>query len=259
MGISLNMSAAAIFAGAFLLLVAITFAFPVLPPAQLLYEFLKIPQPTLSIWGIPVATLLNGITNGFLWGIAAAAVYSLSRHLARRKPLSPMPVARELPVTPPKPMPIDWRADRYPPAITVRKKRDRIEQDIETIEGIGSLRGRMLRNAGIRTVNDLLRAGATRRRRQRLANEFGVSYATMHKWVYRGDLLRVRGIGRQYSELLETAGVATVMDLSTRSPRYLWQTLKVVNREKKLVRRIPPRKTIEIWVHRAKTLEPIVE
>jgi predicted flap endonuclease-1-like 5' DNA nuclease len=253
------MSAVAIFAAAFLLLVAITFVVPVLPPAQLLYEFLKIPQPTLFIWGISVATLFNGVTNGFFWGIVAAAVYGLSRHFTRRKPLPPMPVARDLPTTPPKPMPLDYRADRYPPAITVRKKRGLTERDIETIEGIGPLRGRMLRNARIRTVDDLLRAGATRRGRQRLANEFGVSYATMHRWVYRGDLLRVRGIGRQYSELLETAGVTTVTDLSTRNPRYLWQTLKVVNRERKLVRRIPPHKTIEIWVNKAKNLEPIVE
>jgi len=253
------MSIAAIFAGAFLLLMAITFIVPVLPPAQLLHEFLNIPQPTLTIWGIPTATLFYGITNGFFYGVVAAAAYGLSRDRTRHKPLPPMPDARHLLEPPPKPMPIDWRADRYPPAITVRTERGRIEQDIETIEGIGSSRGRMLRNAGIRTVDDLLRAGATRRGRQRIANEIGVSYATMHKWVYRGDLLRVRGIGRQYSELLETAGVATLTDLSTRNPRFLWQTLKLVNRERKLVRRIPPLKTIENWVHKAKFLEPIVE
>jgi predicted flap endonuclease-1-like 5' DNA nuclease len=256
------MSAAAMFAGVFLVLAAITFIFPILPPAQLVYKSLNIPQPTLSILGISVATLLYCATNGFFWGIFAAAVYGLSLHLYRRKPLPTMPAAQEFPKTPPEPMPLDWRADKYPPAIIVRNRarnRSRIEQDIETIEGIGSLRGRMLRNAGIRTVDDLLRAGATRLKRQRLANEFGLSYATVSRWIYRADLLRIRGIGRQYSELLETAGVSTITDLSFKNSRYLWQKLKIINRERKLVKRIPPLKTVETWVYKAKKLEPMVE
>jgi len=252
------MSAAMIFAGAFILLIAITFILPVLPPAQLLHAFLNIPQPTTTILGVSLATLLNGVTNGLFWGIIAAATYSLSRHI-RRKPLAPMPVARDLAEPPPKPMPLDYRADRYPPTFTIRRKRGRTDQDVETIEGIGSLRGRMLRMAGIRSIDDLLRAGATRWGRQRLAREIGVSYSTLHRWVCRGDLLRVRGIGKQYSELLEAAGVATVTDLSTRIPRFLWQTLWDVNRERRLVRRIPPSKTIQTWVFRAKNLEPIVK
>lgn len=253
------MSATAIFAGAFLLLVVITFVIPGIPPGELLYEFLGIPQPTLFIWGISAATILNGITNGFFWGILAAAIYGLSRHVAKRKALPPMPVARDLPTPPPKPMPVDRRVDKIPPFITVRKDRFRDEQEIETIEGIGPVRGQLLRYSGIITVNDLLRVGATRRGRQRLANKVGVTYATILKWVYRGDLLRVKGIGKQYSALLESAGVSSVTDLSTRNPRYLWQTLRAVNKKKKLVRRIPPCKTIEIWVLKAKILRPVIE
>ena len=257
------MSTAAIFTCVFLLLAAVTFIAPVLPPAQLLHEFLNIPQSTMSIWGMSAATLLISITNGFFWGIVATAVYNLSRYITRRKPLPPMPLAREVPAPTPKPTPIplNYRADRYPPAVTVkvRKERGQTEQDIETIEGIGSARGRMMRNVGIRTVDDLLRVGATRMKRQRLANEFGVSYQTVNKWVCRGDLLRVRGIGRQYSELLEDAGVSSVTDLSMRNPRYLWQNFKAVNRNRRVVRRIPPFKTIENWVYRAKFLEPKIK
>ena len=253
------MSAAAVFAGFFLALAAITFVIPFLPPAQILYETLNIQQPTQTIMGISAATLLQCATNGFIWATFAAAVYSLSRQHYRSKPLRPMPAPQQLPETPPKPKPLDWRADRYPPTLIIRKERGRIEEEIETIEGIGALRGRMLRTAGIRTVEDLLRAGATRLKRQRLANEFGVSYTTISKWVHRADLLRIKGIGRQYSELLETAGVKTVTNLSRREPYDLWQKLKTVNREKRLVRRIPPVKKIKTWVYKAKILEPIVE
>lgn len=253
------MSAVAVFAGFFVALTAITFVIPFLPPAQLLYETLNIPQPTLYVMGISVSTFLQCATNGFIWGIFAAAVYSLSRRHYRSKPLRPLPAHQPLPETPPEPKPLDWRADKYPPALIITKESGRTEQEIETIEGIGALRGRMLRNAGIRTVDDLLRAGATRSKRQRLATEFGVSHTTINKWVYRADLLRIRGIGSQYSELLETAGVKTVTNLSKRDPLDLWQKLKAVNREKRLVRRIPPVKKIETWVYKAKNLKPIVE
>ena len=253
------MSTAAVYTGFFLALVAITFVVPFLPPAQLLYVTLNIPQPTESFLGISVATLLNCFTNGVIWGLFAAAVYSLSRNHYRRKSLRPLPPLETIHVTNPGPKPLDWRADRYPPAFTIRKESVRREHEIETIEGIGALRGQMMRNRGIITVDDLLKAGATRLKRQRLANEFGVSYATMSKWVHRGDLLRIKGIGSQYSELLETAGVNTVTSLSKRHPHSLWLQLKAINREKKLVRRTPPLKKIENWVYKAKNLNPIIE
>ena len=102
-------------------------------------------------------------------------------------------------------------------------------------------------------------AGATKHERQHLADKIGVTYATLLKWVNRGDLLRVNGIGKKYSALLESAGVDTVIDLSTRNPSFLCQTFRTLNREKNLVRRTPPSKTIEIWVKNAKNLEPIVK
>jgi predicted flap endonuclease-1-like 5' DNA nuclease len=253
------MSTAAVFAGFFLALAVITFVIPFLPPAQLLYETLNIPQPTQYVMGISVSTLLQCATNGFIWASFAAVVYSLSSQHNRRKPLRPLPAPQQLPETPPEPKPLDWRADKYPSKFIIRRERGRTEQEIETIEGIGTIRGRMLRNAGIRTVDDLLRAGATRLKRQRLANEFGVSYTTISKWVHRADLLRIKGIGRQYSELLEAAGVNTVTNLSIRDSRALWQKLKAVNRRRRLVRRIPPLKTVETWVYKARNLKPIAE
>jgi hypothetical protein len=75
----------------------------------------------------------------------------------------------------------------------------------------------------------------------------------------RGDLQRVRGIGKKYATLLESAGVHTVADLSKRNPRHLSQTLRDVNTGRNMVRRTPPTKAIEIWVNNAKTLELLVE
>jgi predicted flap endonuclease-1-like 5' DNA nuclease len=253
------MSVAAMFMFAFLLIVGLTGIFPSLPPGQFLCEILSIPQLILSIGGLYITTLSYAVTNSLFWGVVATGIYALFCHVTKREPLQQMPAAPELSTPPPKAMPVDERVVKMPPSITVREKDVRAEGDVEMIEGIGKVRGRLLRNAGIKTVSDLLRVGATKRGRQRIAREVGVSYSVVLKWVYRGDLLRIRGVGSQYSGLLESAGITTVTDLSMRNPLALSQRLKVVNKKRNLVRRTPPAKTIEIWVNNAKNLETIVE
>ena len=243
------------FTGAFLILVVVTLIIPDLPPGQLLFEVLDFPQIANFFFGISVSTLLNGVVNGLLWGLVGAALYWIFRRGTERKPLPPMPVADELSSTPPRPISVDERVEKIPPVMTVRKNYFRMEQDVKIIEGIGSLRGTLLNTMGVRTVDDLLRVGATREGRQRIARRLNVGYRTVVSWVCRGDLLRVRGVGKQYSELLESAGVSSVADLAARNARVLWHTLRGVNEAKRLVRRVPPNKTIEMWVHNAKKIE----
>jgi predicted flap endonuclease-1-like 5' DNA nuclease len=252
------MNAVAVFAGAFLVLTLVTIVIPVLPPGQIVSEVLGFPQVSGSFLGISISTILNGFVNGFLWGFTVAAVYALARRGTKRKPLLPLPEPEKLHSTPPRAILVDEREETIPPAMTVRLGRFRNDRDIKTIEGIGPLRGRLLNGMGVRTVDDLLRVGSTRMGRQRIARRLGVNYRMVLSWLKRGDLLRVKGIGTQYSELLESAGVSSVTDLSNRDDLVLWRTLKGVNREKRLVRRVPPRKTIEMWVYNAKKLDPII-
>jgi predicted flap endonuclease-1-like 5' DNA nuclease len=252
------MNTVAVFAGAFLILAIITLIIPGLPPGELIFKVFEFPQSTGSVMGISISTLWNSLVNGFLWGLFAASIYGLSQR--GRKPLIPLPEPEKLPLPPLRAMPVDERVDKIPPAMTVREGRFRYvrDRDVKTIEGVGSLRGRLLNGMGIRTVDDLLMVGATSAGRQRIANRLGVSYRNVRSWVHRGDLLRVRGVGRQYSELLESAGVSSVTDLSNKNAFVLWQTLRDANRKKRLVRRVPPLGTIEMWVYSAKRLDPIV-
>jgi predicted flap endonuclease-1-like 5' DNA nuclease len=254
------MNAVAVFAGVFLLLAVVTFVIPGLPPSQLVLDVFGFPQAPGSFLGISVSTLLNCFLNGFLWGLVSAALYGLSRRGFGRKPLLPLPEPEELPSPPPRAMTVDERVEKIPPAMTVKEGRFRHvrDRDVKTIEGVGSLRGRLLNGMGVRTVDDLLRVGATSVGRQRIARRLGVSYKMVLSWVRRGDLLRVRGVGSQYSELLESAGVSSVADLSNRNAHVLWQTLRGVNRENRLVRRVPPRDTVEMWVYYAKKLDHIL-
>jgi hypothetical protein len=252
------MLAKAVFAFAFLLLMGVTLLFPSFPPAQILYECLKIPQTTLFIRVLSVTAILNGITNGFFWILIASTALGVAR-CAKSNSLQSIPVPPELSTPPLEPMHVNTRINKLPPSITVRKKPTEMEQDVETINGIGPKWAGLLRDLGIKTVNDLVTAGATKHERQHLADKIGVTYATMLNWVNRGDLLRVNRVGNSYSALLESAGVNTVIDLSARDPSFLCQTFRTINREKNLVKRTPSSKTIEIWVKNAKNLEPIVK
>lgn len=129
---------------------------------------------------------------------------------------------------------------------------------VETIEGIGSTYAARLAEAGIVTTEDLLNVAGTRKGRQELAENTGISGKLVLKWVNRADLMRVPGIGEEYSDLLEAAGVDTVKELRNRRPENLYKALIEVNEEKKLVRRAPYLSEVEAWVAGAKQIEPRV-
>ncbi|HEX9261425.1 MAG TPA: hypothetical protein VF893_02745, partial [Candidatus Bathyarchaeia archaeon] len=117
------MSAArTMFAIIFALFLSITFVFPSFPPARLLYEYVSMPQTTLSIWGISIATLLNGIINGFFWVLVAATIYGMAQLAVRTgksKLLPPKPVAPHLETPPLEAMLVDDRVNKIPPALTI--------------------------------------------------------------------------------------------------------------------------------------------
>jgi predicted flap endonuclease-1-like 5' DNA nuclease len=243
-----------IFAVVFLVLFGVNLGVPALPPGNIIMDLLGIPEITLAGF-----TIVNGIINGLFWGAIAAVIYSLVWRGSKPEPLSPMPAPPRLPTPIPETMPREPSVKRQRPTVTKRKTQVPLDKDIEDIEGIGPTYGNRLRNAGVATVKDLLRKGATRTGRRSLAYKVGVAPAELLKWVYRADFFRVRGIGTQYSSLLESAGVNTVADLSMRNPAVLCERLREINREKKLVRRTPPAKTVERWVKSAKILKRVVE
>jgi predicted flap endonuclease-1-like 5' DNA nuclease len=129
---------------------------------------------------------------------------------------------------------------------------------LETIEGIGLVYAEKLRAAGISTVEALLRAGATPEGRRELAERTGIGDEYILDWVNRADLMRVRGVGEEYSDLLEKAGVDTVIELAQRNADNLHKKLLEVNAEKRLVRRLPNRGMVTRWVEHAKVLPRVV-
>ena len=129
---------------------------------------------------------------------------------------------------------------------------------ISAIEGVGPAYAAKLKNASVQSVNALLEKGCTKKGRKTLAEKSEIDETLILKWVNMADLFRVKGIGSEYSELLERAGVDTVKELKTRNPQNLHAKMLEVNTEKKLVRQTPGLKSVQKWVEEAGKLAPKV-
>jgi len=129
---------------------------------------------------------------------------------------------------------------------------------IEAIEGIGVSYGKTLREAGIQTTKQLLERCYDRKGRRAVANSTGLSEKLILGWTNKADLMRISGIGPQFSELLEAAGVDTIKELRTRNAENLADTMREVNGQKHLTRRTPPADSVRTWIEDAKVLKPLM-
>ena len=130
---------------------------------------------------------------------------------------------------------------------------------IEEIEGIGPVMGEKLRAAGVKTTDALLENTKTKKQRQDLAEATGISEKLILRFANMADLFRINGVGQEFAELLEAAGVDTVPELALRRPDNLTAKMEEVNAEKKLTRRTPSLKEVEKWVAEAKELPRALE
>ena len=130
--------------------------------------------------------------------------------------------------------------------------------NIKAIEGIGPVYAEKLTALGIRTVEKLLEKGASPEGRQALAEQSGISPKLILEWVNHSDLFRIKGVGEEYSDLLEAAGVDTIPELAQRNAENLFLKLVATNEEKKLVRRLPVQKQVADWIEQAKKLPRVM-
>ena len=130
---------------------------------------------------------------------------------------------------------------------------------IENIEGIGAVTGEKFRAAGVKDTDSLLQNALTPKQRKQLAEKTGLSEARILKFANMADLYRISGVGSEYSELLEAAGVDTVPELAKRNAANLTQAMATVNQEKKLTRQVPTESEVTKWIEQAKGLPRMLE
>ncbi|MEX2129761.1 MAG: DUF4332 domain-containing protein [Xanthobacteraceae bacterium] len=125
---------------------------------------------------------------------------------------------------------------------------------ITDIEGIGPAVADRLKGMRIRTTTRLLEVAKNPRGRKVLAAKTGIDSARILKWANLADMMRIKGIGEEYSELLEAAGVDTVRELKHRNPKKLAEAMAAANARRKLVRLLPSESTIKKWIAQASSL-----
>ena len=130
---------------------------------------------------------------------------------------------------------------------------------ITEIEGIGEAMATKLAADGVDDTDTLLEKGKTKKGRQEISEKCDLSEKLVLKWVNMADLFRVKGVGQEYSELLERSGVDTVKELRNRNAANLTAKMAEVNEEKSLVRALPSESVVAGWIEHAKTLDPMVE
>lgn len=130
--------------------------------------------------------------------------------------------------------------------------------NIEEIEGIGPAYAVKLRGAGIATTDALLVTAGSAKGRALLADTTGIGASVLLEWVNHVDLMRIDGVGPEYADLLEEAGVDSCAELAHRNAAHLAAKLAQVNEAKALVRRVPSESVVAGWITQAKRLPGVV-
>jgi predicted RecB family nuclease len=125
---------------------------------------------------------------------------------------------------------------------------------LSTIEGLDEEQAAALRAQGIRTTEKLLEAAKTPKGRKLLASKTNIDEKTLLRFANIADKLRIKGMGKEYAELLREVGVDTVKELKYRNPRRLAQAMAETNRKRKLVRFLPSVNLVTRWIEHARKL-----
>ena len=127
------------------------------------------------------------------------------------------------------------------------------------IQGVGPVYAEKLIAAGVETVDQLLAKGKTPKGRQEIEAATGITGKLILTWVNHADLCRIKGIGPQFSELLEAAGVDTVVELSHRNAANLEKTMIEVNEKEHRTKRVPTAAELQKMIDQAKELPRVVQ
>ena len=111
-----------------------------------------------------------------------------------------------------------------------------------------------LKAIGIRTTGKLLERAKDPKGRKLIAELTGIDERCILRLANAADRMRIKGVGEDYAELLEAAGVDTVKELKYRNPCNLAKAMAEANVARKLVCFLPSEKVIVRWIEHARKL-----
>jgi len=222
-------------------------------------------RPLLATISLPLILGILALAGGFLALIDAFRLRGTQESGAEPMPEStastePAAVAAPSESPPPAPEPVrDPNPDLQFLGLTSVEDLEKFKQPLEYIEGIGPVYAGKLSEIGVQTPLDLLRGGAEPHGRSDIAKRSDISGLLILEWINHIDLYRIKGVGSEYADLLEEAGVDTVMELAHRNPGNLFEKMSSVNEVKQLVRKLPAETQVEEWIEQAKALPRVIQ
>ena len=129
---------------------------------------------------------------------------------------------------------------------------------ISAIRAIGHRDATRLRKARVRTTDALLQQAATRKGRADVSARTNIPTANLLAWAQQADLMRIKGIGSEYADLLGGTGVDTIKVLRRRNASNLMAAMTQVNTKRRLVQRLPTVEMIQGWIDTSVGIEPLV-
>ena len=126
---------------------------------------------------------------------------------------------------------------------------------INSINGMTHIEATKLRRARVRTTVTFLQIASSRSGRALLTKETGISSPNLLHWAKRAELMKIRDLGRDYSDLLEAVGVESVSELKRRNPESLHESMSVINNKQEIVDRMPSLKRVTKWIEESKDID----
>jgi hypothetical protein len=126
---------------------------------------------------------------------------------------------------------------------------------IDSINGMTHIEATKLRRARVRTTVTFLQIASSRSGRALLTKETGISSPKLLHWAKRAELMKIRDLGCDYSDLLEAVGVESVSELKRRNPESLHESMSAMNSKKEIVVRMPSLKRVSKWIEESKDIE----
>ncbi len=126
---------------------------------------------------------------------------------------------------------------------------------IDSINGMTHIEATKLRRARVRTTVTFLQIASSRSGRALLTKETGISSPKLLHWAKRAELMEIRNLGRDYSDLLEAVGVESVSELKRRNPESLHESMSAMNSKQEIVDRMPSIKRVAKWIDESKDID----
>ena len=126
---------------------------------------------------------------------------------------------------------------------------------IDSINVMTHIEATKLRRARVRTTVTFLQIASSRSGRALLTKETGISSPKLLHWAKRAELMKIKDLGRDYSDLLEAVGVESVSELKRRNAESLHESMTAMNNKQQIVDRMPSIKRVSKWIEESKDIK----